>query len=172
MSLYQLSQRIDKRYNEMTPNKKSLIFIGVIAVIILLLMALGWVLYSKHRQCMEAEIYIKKLEESKQNYYLATIANSNLEKKLQEMSLRLAETINNTIELQRMFDELTAEKVSLEEIRTAMETGLRRTKTQLDNMQGSVNSLINQRQKVLDDNEQSIRREKENTHGKNKLIDN
>ena len=166
MSLYQLSKRIDKRYAEMTPNQKSLTFIGIIVLILLLLGMAGWIIFSNQRQSEDVERYINKFEESKQNYYLATIANSNLEKKLQEMSLRLAETINNTIELQRMFDELTAEKVSLEEIRTAMETGLRRTKTQLDNMQGSVNSLINQRQKVLDDNEQTIRNEKKNTYGK------
>jgi biopolymer transport protein ExbB/TolQ len=166
MSLYQLSKRIDKRYNEMTPNQKSLTFIGVILLLLLLLGAIGWILYSKNSKYADAERYIEKLEESKQNYYLATIANSNLEKKLQEMSLRLAETINNTIELQRMFDELSAEHVSLEEIREAMEKGLRRTKTQLDNMQGSVNSLINQREKNIIYNKTEIEKVKFDSHGK------
>jgi biopolymer transport protein ExbB/TolQ len=166
MSLYQFSKRIDKHYNEMTPNKKASIFIGVIVLFLLLLSIIGWVIYSKHRQYAEVERYIKELEESKQNYYLQTIANSNLEKKLQEMSLRLAETINNTVELERMLNELDAENVSLEEIRRALETGLRRTKTQLDNMQGSVNSLINQREKTLIYTEQQIIHEKSNTHGK------
>ena len=166
MSLYQLSKRIDKRYNEMTPNQKSLTFIGVILLLLLLLGAIGWILYSKNSKYADAERYIEKLEESKQNYYLATIANSNLEKKLQEMSLRLAETINNTIELQRMFDELSAEHVSLEEIREAMEKGLRRTKTQLDNMQGSVNSLINQREKTIIYNKTVIEKEKFDSHGR------
>ncbi|MCR5455925.1 MAG: hypothetical protein K6F33_13130 [Bacteroidales bacterium] len=166
MSLYQLSKRIDKRYNEMTPNTKAGIFIGIIILLLLLLSILGWVIYSKHKQYAEAERYLKELEESKQNYYLATIANSNLEKKLQEMSLRLAETINNTIELERMFKQLSEEKVSLEEIRAAMEAGLRRTKKQLDNMQGSVNSLINQREKTVIYTEETIRIEKSNTHGK------
>ena len=166
MSLYQLSKRIDKRYGEMTPNAKALTFIGVIVLFLLLLLALGLVLYSKHSKYAELERYIEKLEESKQNYYLATIANSNLEKKLQEMSLRLAETINNTIELERMFKELEAENVSLEEIREAMEKGLRRTKTQLDNMQGSVNSLINQREKAVIYQKEVIIHEKNNTHGR------
>ena len=166
MSLYQLSKRIDSRYNEMTPNQKSLIFIGVIILFLLLLGILGWIVHCKNQQNAEAERYIKKLEESKQNYYLATIANSNLEKKLQEMSLRLAETINNTIELQRVFDELTAEKVSLEEIRAAMEAGLRRTKTQLDNMQGSVNYLIDQRENQIFETGEKLKIEKSNTHGK------
>ena len=97
MSLYQLSKRIDKRYAEMTPNQKSLTFIGIIALIVLLLFLAGWIIFSNQRQSEDVERYIKKFEESKQNYYLATIANSNLEKKLQEMSLRLAETINNTV---------------------------------------------------------------------------
>ncbi|MBQ5513129.1 MAG: hypothetical protein IIT83_05525, partial [Bacteroidales bacterium] len=61
---------------------------------------------------------------------------------------------------------LTAEKVSLEEIRAAMEAGLRRTKTQLDNMQGSVNSLINQREKTLIYTQETIIQEKTDTHGK------
>ena len=166
MSLYQLSKRIDKHYNEMTPNKKAGIFIGVIILFLLLLAILGLVIYSKHSQYAEAERYIKELEESKQNYYLQTIANNNLEKKLQEMSLRLAETINNTVELERMLKELDVENGSLEEIRKALELGLRRTKTQLDNMQGSVNSLINQREKVIFHTEETIIHEKSNTHGK------
>ena len=166
MSLYQLSKRIDKRYNEMTPNQKSLTFIGVIALLLLLCGAVVWIFFSRNTKYAELEHYVQKLEESKQNYYLATIANSNLEKKLQEMSLRLAETINNTVELERMIQELDSENLNLEEIRRALEQGLRRTKTQLDNMQGSVNSLINQREKTIIQTGEQLKIEKSNTHGK------
>jgi len=166
MSLYQLSKRIDKRYAEMTPNQKALSFIGIIILIALLLFLTGWIIFCNQRQSDDVEHYIKKLEESKQNYYLATIANSNLEKKLQEMSLRLAETINNTVELERMLHEFEAENLSLEEIRDALEKGLRRTKTQLDNMQGSVNALINQREKTVIYNKEQLLNEKSDTHGK------
>ena len=166
MSLYQLSKRIDKRYAEMTPNQKSLTFIGIIALIVLLLFLGGWIIYSKQRQSEDVERYIDKFEESKQNYYLATIANSNLEKKLQELNLRLAELINNTIELQRMAEQLTAENVSLEEIRKEMEKGLKRTKTQLDKMQGSVNYLIDQRENQIFETGEKLKIEKSNTHGK------
>ncbi|MBR4273778.1 MAG: hypothetical protein IKQ30_13195 [Bacteroidales bacterium] len=166
MSLYQLSKRIDKRYAEMTPNQKSLTFIGIIALIVLLLFLGGWIIFSKQRQSEDVERYIDKFEESKQNYYLATIANSNLEKKLQELNLRLAELINNTIELQRMAEQLTAENVSLEEIRREMEKGLKRTKTQLDKMQGSVNYLIDQRENQIFETGEKLKIEKSNTHGK------
>ncbi|MBQ5549858.1 MAG: hypothetical protein IIT32_02225, partial [Bacteroidales bacterium] len=93
-------------------------------------------------------------------------ANSNLEKKLQELNLRLAELINNTIELQRMAEQLTAENVSLEEIRREMEKGLKRTKTQLDKMQGSVNYLIDQRENQIFETGEKLKIEKSNTHGK------
>lgn len=166
MSLYQLSKRIDRRYEKLTPNAKSLIFIGIIILLLLLLGLFGCFLYDKNRQYADAERYIKELEESKQNYYLVTIANSNLEKRLQDLSLRLAETLNNTIELERMFKELEAENVSLEEIRDAMEKGLIRTKTQLDNMRGSVNYLIDQRQKDIIQMGEKVKIEKTNTHGK------
>ena len=166
MSLYQLSKRIDRRYEKLTPNAKSLIFIGIIFLLLLLLGLFGWFLYDKNRQYADSERYIKELEESKQNYYLVTIANSNLEKRLQDLSLRLAETLNNTIELERMFKELEAENVSLEEIRDAMEKGLIRTKTQLDNMRGSVNYLIDQRQKDIIQMGEKVKIEKTNTHGK------
>ena len=166
MSLYQLSKRIDKRYAEMTPNQKSLTFIGIIALIVLLLFLGGWIIFSKQRQSEDVERYIDKFEESTQNYYIATIANSNLEKKLQELNLRLAELINNTIELQRMAEQLTAENVSLEEIRKEMEKGLKRTKTQLDKMQGSVNYLIDQRENQIFETGEKLKIEKSNTHGK------
>lgn len=161
-----MSKRIDKRYAEMTPNQKSLTFIGIIALIVLLLFLGGWIIFSKQRQSEDVERYIDKFEESKQNYYLATIANSNLEKKLQELNLRLAELINNTIELQRMAEQLTAENVSLEEIRREMEKGLKRTKTQLDKMQGSVNYLIDQRENQIFETGEKLKIEKSNTHGK------
>ncbi len=166
MSLYTLSKKIDRRYGEMTPNTKAWIFIAVVALILLLLLAMGWLVYDRYRHDAVVGRHLKELEESKQNYYLQTIANSNLEKKLQEMSLKLAETINNTIELERMFHELEEEKVSLEEIRDAMEKGIRRTKSQLDNMQGSVDALINQREKTIIYNREEIIHEKTNTHGK------
>jgi hypothetical protein len=150
----------------MTPNQKSLTFIGIIALIVLLLFLGGWIIFSKQRQSEDVERYIDKFEESKQNYYLATIANSNLEKKLQELNLRLAELINNTIELQRMAEQLTAENVSLEEIRKEMEKGLKRTKTQLDKMQGSVNYLIDQRENQIFETGEKLKIEKSNTHGK------
>ena len=166
MSLYQLSKRIDKRYAGMTPNQKSLTFIGIIVLIVLLLFLGGWIIFSNQRQSEDVERYVKKFEESKQNYYLATIANSNLEKKLQEMSLRLAELINTTVELQRMTDLLTAENVSLEDIRRELEKGLKRTKTQLDNMQSSVNYLIDQREKTIIETGENLKIEKSNTYGK------
>ena len=166
MSLYQLSKRIDKRYAGMTPNQKSLTFIGIIVLIVLLLFLGGWIIFSNQRQSEDVERYVKKFEESKQNYYLATIANSNLEKKLQEMSLRLAELINTTVELQRMTDLLTAENVSLEDIRRELEKGLKRTKTQLDKMQSSVNYLIDQREKAIIETGENLKIEKANTYGK------
>jgi septal ring factor EnvC (AmiA/AmiB activator) len=166
MSLYQLSKRIDKRYAEMTPNQKSLTFIGIIVLILLLLGMAGWIIFSNQRQSEDVERYINKFEESKQNYYLATIANSNLEKKLQELNLRLAETINSTIALQRMISELDSENVSLEAIRKELEKGLQRTKSQLDKMQGSVNYLIDQRENQILETGEKLKIEKSNTHGK------
>jgi len=166
MSLYQLSKRIDKRYAEMTPNQKSLTFIGIIVLILLLLGMAGWIIFSNQRQSEDVERYINKFEESKQNYYLATIANSNLEKKLQELNLRLAETINSTIALQRMISELDSENVSLEAIRKELEKGLQRTKSQLDKMQGSVNYLIDQRENQIYKTGENLKIEKSNTHGK------
>jgi len=161
-----LSKRIDKRYAEMTPNQKSLTFIGIIVLILLLLGMAGWIIFSNQRQSEDVERYINKFEESKQNYYLATIANSNLEKKLQELNLRLAETINSTIALQRMISELDSENVSLEAIRKELEKGLQRTKSQLDKMQGSVNYLIDQRENQIYKTGENLKIEKSNTHGK------
>lgn len=166
MSLYQLSKRIDKRYAKMTPNQKSLTFIGIIVLIALLLFLGGWIIFSNQQQSEDVERCLNKLEESKQNYYLATIANSNLEKKLQELNLRLAETINSTIALQRMISELDSENVSLEAIRRELEKGLQRTKVQLDRMQGSVNYLIDQREKQIIETGENLKIEKTNTHGK------
>ena len=75
-------------------------------------------------------------------------------------------SINTTVELQRMTDLLTAENVSLEDIRRELEKGLKRTKTQLDNMQSSVNYLIDQREKAIIETGENLKIEKANTYGK------
>ncbi|MCQ2253442.1 MAG: hypothetical protein MJZ61_08325, partial [Bacteroidales bacterium] len=132
----------------------------------LLISSIGMIFYTNYQKNKVIADYEKLLDNSHQNYYLQSIANSNLEKKLQDLNLKLAEMRNTTIDLERMFNELSEEKVSLEEIRARMEMGIRRTKAQLDNMQTSVNSLINQRTKVIIYNEEEIIREKMDTHGK------
>lgn len=166
MTFYEISQKLDSRYKKLSAEQKSWIVIGAIVVLLLLLAGFGLALYEKFQQRRLAENYEKLLEKSRQNYYLQSLQNSNLEKKLQDMLLEIAKLKNNTIELERMFSELSDEKVSLEEIRARMEAGLKNTRTQLNNMQKSVNYLIDQRSKTLIYTKEELIREKADTHGK------
>lgn len=166
MTLYQISEDVDVYYRKMSHRERAWWFIGLIALLILLLGSIGYSIYSNYQKQKAIAEYQKLLEESHQNYYLQSISNSNLEKKLQDLMLEIATLRNSTIELERMIMELSDEKVNLEEIRRQMELGIRRTKTQLDNMQSSVNSLINQRTKAIIYTEDEIIREKSDTHGK------
>ncbi len=166
MTFYEISIDLDKRYKTWSSARKAWIVIGILTLIIFLLLSIGLCLYFNYQRSQTEVYYEKLLEKSKQNFYLQSIANSNLEKKLQDMSLRLAELKNSTIELERMFRELSEEKVSLEEIRRQMESGLKNTLSQLDKMQYSVNYLIEQRKKVITDTKDEIIYEKSDTHGK------
>ncbi len=163
---YRFSENIDEYYKKMSRRARVWAAIAIVAIVLLLLMATGFALYYRYQHNKMIAEYEKLLEKSHQNYYLQGIASSNLEKKLQDLMLELAKLRNNTIELERMFSELSDEKVSLEEIRAEMELGIRRSKAQLDRMQSSVNSLIDQRTKVIINNENEILNEKSDTHGK------
>ena len=166
MTFYEISVNLDKKYKTWSSTRKAWVVIGVLALLVFLLLSIGFCLYFKYQCSQTADYYEKLLEKSKQNFYLQSIANSNLEKKLQDMSLRLAELKNSTIEIERMFRELSEERVSLEEIRRQMESGLKNTRSQLDKMQFSVNYLIEQRKKVVTETEEGIIYEKSDTHGK------
>lgn len=166
ISYYEISESLDNRYKKLSRKQKAWIVVGAILLLLMSLCCLGGWLYSNYQRRLAVSNYEKLLEKSKQNYYLQTVANNNLEKKLQDMSLRLAELKNNTIELERMFSELSSEKVSLEEIRQQMEIGLRNSRAQLDKMQRSVNVLIDQRTKTVIKTEEEIIYEKSDTHGK------
>lgn len=166
MSLYSISDDFDAYYRKMSRKARTWTFVGIAALVLLALLLVGMIIYVNYMRGVEEEDYYKELEKSKQNYYIQGVANSNLEKKFQDLNLELAKLRNNTIELERMFSELSDEKVSLEEIRAEMELGIRRSKAQLDKMQSSVNSLIDQRTKVIINNENEILNEKSDTHGR------
>lgn len=166
MSIYSISDDFDVYYSKMSRKAKTWSFVGIVALLLLALTLIGFVIYINYQRGLEQEIYAKALEKSKQNYFIQGVANSNQEKKLQDLNLELAKLKNNTIELERMFNELSEEKVSLEEIRAAMELGISRTKSQLDRMQSSVNSIIDQRTKAIISNELQIQNEKFDTQGK------
>jgi ElaB/YqjD/DUF883 family membrane-anchored ribosome-binding protein len=166
MTFYEISQNLDNQYKTWSRDKKAWVVIGVVTLAVLLLVSIGGLIYVTYQKNKAISEYEQLLHLSKQNYYLQTIENQNLSKKLQDMSLRLAELKNNTIELERMFRELSEEKVSLEEIRSQMELGLKNTRYQLDKMQSSVTYLIDQRKKTVIKTEDEIIYEKTDTHGK------
>ena len=166
MTFYEISKKLDREYKTWSAERKAWTVIVFVLLSLLFLTAFALGLYTRYKKNAEIENYKTLLEQSKQNYYIQTIANSNLEKKLQDMLLELAKMKNNTIELERMFEALYEEKVSLEEIRREMESGLKNTRFQLDKMQNSVNSLIDQRTKAVIYSEQNLIYEKSDTHGK------
>jgi parvulin-like peptidyl-prolyl isomerase len=166
MTFYDISRKLDANYKTWSSDRKAWTVILFVLLVLLFLSAFALGLYTRYTKNLEIENYKAVLEKSKQNYYLQSIANSNLEKKLQEMLLELAKMKNNTVELERIFQALYDEKASLEEIRQQMETGLKNTKFQLDKMQHSVNSLIDQRTKTIISTERDIIYEKSDTHGK------
>jgi len=166
MTLYEISQKLDKQYKTWSAERKAWTVVLIVLLCLLFLASIGFGFYLKHKKNAEISNLSRLLEESKQNYYLQTVANSNYEKKLQDLLLELATMKNNTIEIERMFQALYEEKVSLEDIRRQMESGIKSTKFQLDKMQHSVNSLIEQRTNTVITKEAEIIYEKSDTHGK------
>ncbi len=143
--VYRLSENIDAYYKKMSRRAKAWSAIAIAAIILLLLITAGLAFYFRYQRNKVVADYEKLLEKSHQNYYLQGIANSNLEKKLQDLMLELATLKNNTIELELLLQEFKSENADLNEIRRRLEQGISKTKIQLDNMQTSVNSILDHR---------------------------
>ncbi|MCQ2249727.1 MAG: hypothetical protein MJZ66_01320 [Bacteroidales bacterium] len=146
---YRFSENIDEYYKKMSRRARVWAAIAIVAIVLLLLLATGFAFYYRYQHNKMIAEYEKLLEKSHQNYYLQGIANSNLEKKLQELMLELATLKNNTIEMEMVLMELKGENADLNEIRRRMEQGISKTKIQLENMQSSVNSIIEHRKNEM-----------------------
>ncbi len=144
--------------------------VAVIAIALLLMMSAGMAFYFLYQRNRAIEYGEAELEKSKQNYYIQSISNSNLEKRLQDLILELAKLRNSTIELGMMVALLQEDKVNLEEIRLRLESGVRNAKYQLDKMETSVNSLIKQRTSTLTTTEQELlRRDRDSVYKNAKM---
>jgi len=154
--IYRISENIDEHYKKMSRRAKAWAAIAIVAIILLMLVSAAFALYYRYQRDKVIADYEKLLEKSHQNYYIQGIANSNLEKKLQDLMLELATLRNNTVEMERMFAELREDNANLEEIRRRLQQGIVRTKSQLDHMESSVTSIINQRQKAIIYTEEEI----------------
>ncbi len=169
-TIYTISEAMDRRYQKMSRKAKVWSLVAVIAIALLLLMSAGMAFYFLYQRNRAIEYGEAELEKSKQNYYIQSISNSNLEKRLQDLILELAKLRNSTIELGMMVALLQEDKVNLEEIRLRLESGVRNAKYQLDKMETSVNSLIKQRSGTLTTTEQELlRRDRDSVYKNAKM---
>ncbi|MBO4371305.1 MAG: hypothetical protein J5826_00065, partial [Bacteroidales bacterium] len=139
MKFTALADRTEYFLRRLSKRAKSWLVLAVwTAAILMLLFGTLWI-YNHIKFNRERAEYERKLQTSQQNYYTQTVENANLEKRLQDMNLRLAQTIGSMVELQTMLDQINSEKANLEEVKRQLETGLKTTRTQLDKVQKSVN---------------------------------
>ena len=94
--------------------------------------------------------YNSDIKRSSEQYSILYNKNLSLQSQLQNVNLKLIETINNTVEIQVMIQQIEHENVSLLTIRDRLAVGINKTNSQLKSLQKSVNVLIDKKQKVLD----------------------
>ena len=156
MKFTALADRTEYFLRRLSKRAKSWLVLAVwTAAILMLLFGTLWI-YNRIKFNRERAEYERKLQISTQNYYTSTVENANLEKRLQDMNLRLAQTIGSMVELQTMLDQINSEKANLEEVKLQLETGLKTTRTQLDKVQKSVNNLIDSRSHIITTTEENV----------------
>lgn len=156
MKFTALADRTEYFLRRLSKRAKSWLVLAVwTAAILMLLFGTLWI-YNRIKFNRERAEYERKLQISTQNYYTSTVENANLEKRLQDMNLRLAQTIGSMVELQTMLDQINSEKANLEEVKLQLETGLKSTRTQLDKVQKSVNNLIDSRSHIITTTEENV----------------
>ncbi len=137
--------KLDNAYNQLSYTGKiiTVSLIGILTALLVFLIVRNFMLNSQLSNMNEK--YKSDLAVAKDNYYLLNLENANLEKKVQDLNLKLVETINNTVDLQVMMDHVSNENTNLVTIKDELIVGLKKTNQQLLNMQSSVNKLINSR---------------------------
>ena len=156
MKFYTIADRTEYFLRRLSKRTKSWLVVGVVAAAILMLLFGTLWIYNRYKFNQERAEYERKLQTSTQKYYTATLENANLEKRLQDMNLRLSQTIGSMVELQTMLNQINSEKANLEEVKRQLETGLKTTRTQLDKVQKSVNTLIDSRSHTITNTEESV----------------
>lgn len=125
----------------------------VVIIFILSILANAWLIVgnvSKKKELQQIKNNCKKdINRSAEQYSILYNENMRLQKKLQDLNLKLMETMNNTIELTVLLQQLENENVTLYNIKDELTRGVNRTNYQLKSMQKSVNALIDQKQKRL-----------------------
>ena len=147
--IYRISENIDERYNKLSRWGKVLLLAAIIVIILLLIITACLAVHYKNQRSDAIAEYERLLEKSLQNYYIQGVANSNLEKQLQDLSIELATLRNNTLDLEKVLNDWRSDYRDLSEIRKRMKDGIRKTNAQLDAMSKSVGSIIDQRQYEL-----------------------
>ncbi|MCQ2974023.1 MAG: hypothetical protein MJ211_04360 [Bacteroidales bacterium] len=160
MKFNSIAEKSELFFRKKSKTTKSILTILLCLIILGLLFLGGLAIYQHYNYKATVAKYERELQISKQNYFVSTVENSNLEKKLQEMSLRLAETINSMVTLDQMLNQMSDEKANLEEIKNQMEIGIKNTQGQLNKMQNSVNTLIDRQSKVIIRSEYNLLEEK------------
>lgn len=141
------------------PAKVLIITIFIISVF---LNAFLFVKYAKTKIALNESIerYDTDMQRAKEQYSLLYAQNTSLNKQVKDLNLELIETINNTIELQRMFKQIFDETVTLYSIKDELNIGIEKTKKQLEKLQISIETIIENKTFTLDSTEISIKKEK------------
>ena len=94
--------------------------------------------------------YKRDIKRSTEQYSIIYNKNLMLEQQLQNVNLKLIETINSTVEISLMLQQIENENVSLLLIRDKLADGINKTNYQLKSLQKSVNIVIDKKQEILD----------------------
>lgn len=168
-AIYNITEDLDKKYAKMSRKAKFWSLMAIIAVFLLLIVTAGMAIYFHYQRNSIAEYYKAELDKSKQNYYIQSVSNSNLDKKLQDLMLELARLRNHTVSIETMIAMLKEDSVNIHEVHKRLMAGVDQAKRDLNKMGASVTEVINSHYKSFKLNTR-ILDERCDTLGKNAVI--
>lgn len=104
--------------------------------------------------------YNEDIRRAKEQYSLLYAQNISLNKRVQDLNLELIKTINNTVDLQIIFQQIYDESITLFSIKDDLNEGIEKTNVQLKKLQTSIEDIIETKQSILDSTEIDILKEK------------
>lgn len=157
-------EKTEKRINNFY-DRFSLLTKLILLVILVLSVLVNTVLWTSNlatkRKLKKAKAqHEADMQRTTEQYQILSKENEKLKNQKQALNLRLIDAAQNRVELEQLINQLNEENITLYAIKDELSRGVVRSNSQLRQLEASLNTLIDQKQELIDRRERELLKRK------------